>query len=201
MRFEHFGAGTDTCYRARSQVDCRKKNSSNESGDAFDPERAPQKSEGQWTGLSKCGMFQVFATHILTDGQTPSAPTTRRVGFSPTTCPAEIKIEATTNENKGLLYSSILGSPSVSGSFEHMSGCHIFQRLLGFGAHLIWNFGGAIMLGSHQNFRKIRLYSARLSLATHFKFRFCKTTMPRFIQGEMSWENSAPSLKTPVLVS
>ena len=127
--------------------------------------------------------------------------TTRRVGFSSTTCSAEIKIEATMNENKGLLYSSILGFSSVSGSFEHMSGCHIFHRPLGFGAHLIWNFGVAIMLGSHQNFRKIRLYSARLSLATHFKFRFCKTTMPRFIHGEISWENSAPSLKTPVLVS
>lgn len=100
--------------------------------------------------------------------------TTRRVGFSPTTCPAEIKIEATTNENKGLLYSSILGSSSVSGSFEHMSGCHIFQRPLGFGAHLIWNFGRAIMLGSHQNFRKMRLYSGRLRWPHILNFYFAK---------------------------
>ena len=38
------------------------------SGDAFDPERAPQKSEGQWTGLLNAGCFSFFATHVLTDG-------------------------------------------------------------------------------------------------------------------------------------
>ena len=78
--------------------------------------------------------------------------TTRRVGFSPTTCPAEIKIEATTNENKGLLYSSILGSSSVSGSFEHMSGCHLFRRPPIFGAHLFWRSLGKIFVSSYQHF-------------------------------------------------
>ena len=101
---------------------------------------------------------------------TLSATTTRRVVFSPTTCPAEIKIETTTNENRGLLYSSILAlhpflAPLHTCLATTYSGAHLFlapicsgRMELGHNTSLIWNFGGAIRLESHQNFGKIRLY-------------------------------------------
>jgi hypothetical protein len=38
------------------------------------------------------------------------------------------------NNHRGLLYNSISGTLPVSGSFERMSGCHLFQRPPNFGA-------------------------------------------------------------------